>query len=371
MRRSSASRGLEPDAAPSEVASALSAEASPGVTVGEVVATFRAIAAIQRRRGEEACRRVVVSFTSGPADVIAVLELAARSGDPAIRAVATSGIGPGVPAVDVVPLFESADALRTCDDIVDELLRDDRYRAHLRSRGDRQEVMLGYSDSNKESGPVAAHWLLYRAQERLVAVARRHGVELTLFHGRGGSIGRGGGPTHRAILAQAPGSIDGRLKLTEQGEVLAAKYADPAIAEHELELVASSVLLASTPERDAETATIAETGRAVMEEMAEAAYRAYRALVWEEPTFEAWFGAATPISELSDLRLGSRPASRVTVGIEQPGRGGGSRGPVRAGTGDRGAPRDPVGLRLDAGADRAAGLVRPGDGARRPASPPR
>ena len=136
-------------------------------------------------------------------------------------------------------------------------------------------------------------------------------MELTLFHGRGGSIGRGGGPTHRAILAQAPGSIDGRLKLTEQGEVLAAKYADPAIAEHELELVASSVLLASTPERDTETGATAETGRAVMEEMAEAAHRAYRALVWEEPSFEAWFRAATPISELSDLRLGSRPASRA------------------------------------------------------------
>jgi phosphoenolpyruvate carboxylase len=317
---------IRPGASPSEIAAVLAAEASPDVTVGEVIATFRAVAAIQRRRGEEACRRVIVSFTAEPADVLAVLDLAERAADPAIGAVATSGIGPGAPAVDVVPLFESADALRSCDDIVDALLCDERYRAHLASRGDRQEVMLGYSDSNKESGPVAAHWLLYRAQERLVAVARRHDVELTLFHGRGGSIGRGGGPTHRAILAQAPGSIDGRLKLTEQGEVLAAKYADPAIAEHELELVTSSVLVASTPERDAEMAAVAETGRAVMEEMAEAALRAYRSLVWEEPSFEAWFRAATPISELADLRLGSRPAARASMtagGVGADGRDGG------------------------------------------------
>ena len=324
--------GIRPGADAAEVGATLAAEASPGVSVGEVVATFRAIAAIQRRRGEEACHRVVVSFTSGPADVLAVLDLADRAADPALRAVATSGIGPGTPAVDVVPLFESADALRRCDGIVDVLLRDGRYRAHLASRGDRQEVMLGYSDSNKESGPVAAHWLLYRAQERLVAVARRHGVELTLFHGRGGSIGRGGGPTHRAILAQAPGSIDGRLKLTEQGEVLAAKYADPSIAEHEMELVASSVLFASTPERDAETAAVAETGRAVMEEMAAAAHRAYRALVWEEPSFEAWFRAATPISELSDLRLGSRPASRAAASSSDDGDPG-SAGRPAAGPG--------------------------------------
>jgi phosphoenolpyruvate carboxylase len=320
--------GAGPGSDAARLATVLASDASPGVTVGEVIATFRAIAAIQRRRGEEACRRVVVSFTSEPADVLAVLDLASRAADPAIGAMATSGIGPGAPSVDVVPLFESAEALRACDDIVDALLRDERYRAHVASRGDRQEVMLGYSDSNKESGPVAAHWLLYRAQERLVGVARRHGVELTLFHGRGGSIGRGGGPTHRAILAQAPGSIDGRLKLTEQGEVLAAKYADPAIAEHELELVASSVLLASTPERDAEVAAVADVGRTVMEEMAEAAYRAYRALVWEEPSFEAWFRAATPISELSELRLGSRPASRASVSAPDDGDPEAARRPV-------------------------------------------
>ena len=294
-------------------ASVLEREVAPGVRVAEVVATFRAVAAVQRRWGEEACRRYVVSFTSSPADVTAVLDLAARAADPSIPTVATDGIPPGAPVLDVVPLFESADALRGCDAIMDGLLSDPRYRAHLASRGDRQEVMLGYSDSNKESGYVAAGWLLYTAQERLVSAARRHGVELTLFHGRGGSIGRGGGPTHRAILAQAPGSIDGRLKLTEQGEVLAAKFSDPATAERELELVVSSVLLASTPGRDATVAQAAADGRRTMDEMAEAALRAYRALVWEDPAFEAWFRAVTPIAELSALRLGSRPAARGTA----------------------------------------------------------
>jgi phosphoenolpyruvate carboxylase len=313
------------DGDPARLAAALATEATAGVTVAEVVATFRAIAAIQRRSGAEACRRVVVSFTTSPADVIAVLDLAARAGEAAIPAMATGGLAPASPEVDVVPLFESADALTTCDAIVDALLTDTRYRAHLESRGLRQEVMLGYSDSNKESGFVAANWLLYRAQERLVEAARRNGVGLTLFHGRGGSIGRGGGPTNRAILAQAPGSIDGRLKLTEQGEVLAAKYADRDVAEHELELLANAVLRASTPERDATVEAAVDEGRAVMDEMADAARRAYRELVWETPAFEAWFRTATPIAEISALRLGSRPAARG-VGDDAP-----AGGPISAG----------------------------------------
>ena len=145
-------------------------------------------------------------------------------------------------------------ALDAAGPILDALLDDPAYRAHIAGRGDRQEVMLGYSDSNKESGFLAAAWMLHQAQESLVAVARAAGVELTLFHGRGGAIGRGGGPTNRAILGQAPGSVDGRLKLTEQGEVIAANYSDPAIARRHLEQVTAAVLLASTPEHDARLA---------------------------------------------------------------------------------------------------------------------
>ena len=272
-------------------------EAGPGVSVGEVLDTFRAIADLQQAYTEVACHRYVVSFTRSARDVRDVLELRHLAGDPA-------------PALDVVPLFESADALEGCRGIVDAMLSDAVYRQHLAGRGDRQEVMLGYSDSTKESGFLAANWQLYRAQEQLVEVGQRHGIRLTLFHGRGGAIGRGGGPTNRAILAQAPGSVDGRLKLTEQGEMIAARYANIQIAQRQLEQVTHAVLLASTLEADPDVAAATEQGREIMAELADRGRTAYRALVWDEPAFEPLFRAATPIDELSALALGSRPARR-------------------------------------------------------------
>ncbi len=283
---------------------------APGVGAAEVLATLRAVADAQRRFGRAAAGRYVISFTRSASDVLAVLELARLAGDEAVSAAATGGLPPASPELDVVPLFESAEALEGCAAIVDQLVGDPVYRAHLAARGDRQEVMLGYSDSNKESGFLAANRLLYRAQEALVTTARRHGLELTLFHGRGGAIGRGGGPTNRAILAQAPGSIDGRLKLTEQGEVIAANYANPAIARRQLEQMTAAVLLASTPEHQALVAESAERGSAAIDELARTSEAVYRELVWEDPAFPAFFRDATPISELSALRLGSRPAAR-------------------------------------------------------------
>lgn len=306
----------------------LARQVAPGVTVAEVLATFRAMAALQRRAGEAACHRYVISFTTSPEDVAMVRRLAARAADPAIPASLTSGFPAGAPSLDVVPLFESAEALESAGTILAALIADPSYRAHLRERGDRQEVMLGYSDSNKESGYVAANWLLYRAQEELVAVARASGVELTLFHGRGGAIGRGGGPSHRAVLAAPAGAVDGRLKLTEQGEVIAARYANPVIARRGLEQVTSATLLAAAHVTDEEaTAARRDTavgtggpggvapfdladGRAAMEELAADARRAYRALVWDDAGFERVFGEATPIAAISGLRLGSRPAAR-------------------------------------------------------------
>jgi phosphoenolpyruvate carboxylase len=282
-------------------------ELSPGVTLDETLATFRAVERIQQRFGVEAAHRYVVSFTMAARDATDVLALA--------RAAAG---GSGSPELDVVPLFESADALEGAGGILDELLRDDAYREHLRSRGDRQEVMLGYSDSNKESGFLAANWLLHGAQAALVETARRHRVELTLFHGRGGAIGRGGGPTHRAIRAQAPGSVDGRLKLTEQGEVIAARYADPEIARRELELMTAGVLLASQPSHDERLAEAVAQGRPVMDELAATSRAAYRALVYEDPGFSAFFRTITPIEEISALRLGSRPAARRRAGESGP-----------------------------------------------------
>lgn len=301
-------------------------ELVPGVTPAEVLATFRAIAAIQGRFGEEACHRYVISFTASPADVTGVLELARLAGAPALPPTVTAGFGPASPVLDVVPLFESAEALAGCAGILEALFTDPAYRAHLRARGDRQEVMLGYSDSNKESGFLAANWMLHRAQSDLVEVTRRHGLELTVFHGRGGAIGRGGGPTNRAIRALAPGSLDGRLKLTEQGEVIAAHYADATIARRELEQMTNAVLSASTPEHEARLRELAAQGRPIMDELAERARVAYRALVWDEPAFARFFRDTTPISEISALRLGSRPAARGRLERERPDRGDAAEG---------------------------------------------
>ena len=285
------------------------AEVAVGVTLGEVLATFRAIGSIQDRFGVEAAHRVVVSFTAGPADVLDVLRLAG---------IASGGEGsPGderTPVIDVVPLLESSEALVAAGPILDALLRDPVYRLHLAARGDRQEVMLGYSDSNKESGFLAAAWMLHQAQSALAEVARRKGVELTLFHGRGGAIGRGGGPSNRAILGSAPGSVDGRLKLTEQGEVVTANYADPVIARRHLEQLTGAVLIASTDEHDAAARAALEAGAPILAELSATARAAYRALVHEDPGFAGFFREITPISELSDLRLGSRPAARGRQG---------------------------------------------------------
>ncbi|HEU0244488.1 MAG TPA: phosphoenolpyruvate carboxylase, partial [Candidatus Limnocylindrales bacterium] len=287
-------------------------EVAGGVALGEVLATFRAIARLQARYGVAASHRYVISFTSSPADVATVLELARRAAEPEPfgRPVpAFADLPPAMPALDVVPLLESAEALAGAAELLEALFTDPAYRAHLRERGDAQEVMLGYSDSSKESGFLAANWLLYRAQEALVATARRHGVRLTLFHGRGGAIGRGGGPANRAILAQAPGSVDGRLKFTEQGEVIAAHYADATIAQRHLEQVTAAALLASAPGHEDDALEAASAGRDTMTELTAISRNAYRALV-ERPGFAAFFRAATPIDLIPGLGLGSRPAVR-------------------------------------------------------------
>jgi phosphoenolpyruvate carboxylase len=291
-------------------------EVAAGVTAEEVLATFRAVARLQARAGVDACRRYVISFTTSPEDVLRVLELAARAAeaDPfGVPAPDLADLPALVPVLDVVPLLESAEALEGAGALLDALLSNPAYREHLRGRGDAQEVMLGYSDSSKESGFLAANWLLYRAQEALVATARRHGVTLTLFHGRGGAIGRGGGPANRAILAQAPGSVDGRLKFTEQGEVIAAHYSDAAVAQRHLEQVAAAVLLASTPEHERAVAEAGAGGASTMAELAAISRAAYRGLV-ELPGFPAFFRAATPIGLIAGLGLGSRPAARPASG---------------------------------------------------------
>jgi phosphoenolpyruvate carboxylase len=170
--------------------------------------------------------------------------------------------------------------------------------------------MLGYSDSTKESGAFAAAWLLHGAESKLADAAARYGVRLTLFHGRGGAIGRGGGPMSRAILASAPHSLGGHLKLTEQGEVVANRYADRDIALRHLEQLTNAVLVASSRAHEEQAKAAQSRGQATLQEIAERSARTYRALVWEDPAFERFYIAATPIAELSELALGSRPAAR-------------------------------------------------------------
>src|SRR5882757_2538270 len=264
----------------------------------EVLATFRAAAWIQDRFGVDACRRYVVSFTRSAADIAAVYELArhaTRSGRP--------------PVLDVVPLFESGEDLNHAPQVLDDMLELQPVRERLEANGRQLEVMLGYSDSAKELGPVGATLRLFDVQGQLARWAADHDVRLTLFHGRGGALGRGGGPAGRAVLAQAPGSVDGRFKVTEQGEVIFARYANPVIAQRHLEQVTSAVLLASSPVVGERNAEAARRFRPVAERMEAAALRAYRELV-ETPGFAEWLTRISPLEEISGLRIGSRPARR-------------------------------------------------------------
>jgi phosphoenolpyruvate carboxylase len=264
----------------------------------EVLATFRAIRSIQLRHGAEACRRYVVSFTTSAADISAVYELAefACPGQP--------------PVLDVVPLLESGDDLARAVPILDEMLMLEPVRQRLGETGRRLEVMLGYSDSAKELGMVSATLRLFDTELRLAAWAGQHKVQLVLFHGRGGALGRGGGPAGRAVLAQAPGSVDARFKVTEQGEVIFARYGHPAIAQRHLEQVTWAVLLASAPGQATEPgAADSEPFAPVAEALEAGALRAYRALVTADG-FAEWFARISPLAEIGGMRLGSRPARR-------------------------------------------------------------
>ena len=271
----------------------------------EVLATLQAMAWIQDRFGAEACRRYVVSFTRSAADIAAVHELARRA-FPDGR----------VPQLDVVPLFESGADLENATRVLDEMLRLEPVATRLAATGRRLEVMLGYSDSAKELGPASATLRLFGAQQRLSRWAAANGIQLVLFHGRGGAQGRGGGPAGRAVLAQPGGSVSGRFKVTEQGEVIFARYGHPVIAQRHLEQVASAVLLASAdPAPAADPDPAAERFRQVADGIDAGALGAYRALV-EADGFAEWFARISPLAEISAMRIGSRPARR---GVDAPG----------------------------------------------------
>jgi phosphoenolpyruvate carboxylase len=263
----------------------------------EVLATLRVIGQIQQRFGPEACRRYVVSFTRNAGDLAAVYELADAAMD-------------GRPIeLDVVPLFETGEDLQNSVEVLDNAIQLTRVRHRLTANDRRFEVMLGYSDSAKDVGPVSATLALYDAQARITAWAQRNAIRLTLFHGRGGALGRGGGPANRAVLAQAPGSVAGRFKLTEQGEAIPARYGNAAIAQRHIEQVTAATLLASTPAVEERAAAAADRFSVVEKTLDEAARTTYHRLV-KADGFAEWFGRVTPLEELGQLPLGSRPARR-------------------------------------------------------------
>jgi phosphoenolpyruvate carboxylase len=264
----------------------------------ETVETFRVMAAISEQLDPEIFQTYIISTTSQVSDLLAVLLFCRDAGL----------YQPGqYSQLNIVPLFETGEDLQRAPLLLDELLQLPVYREHLALRDNLQEVMLGYSDSNKEGGFVAANWALYRAQVALTAVTDRHGVRLRLFHGRGGAVGRGGGPAGQAILAQPPGTLHGQIKVTDQGEMISDRYLDPRTAHRHLEQVVNAVLRAGFPgmARHPEPEWVA-----AMERMAETARTVYRSLVYEDPDFLIYFRNATPVAEFNRLRIGSRPVSR-------------------------------------------------------------
>ena len=265
----------------------------------EVLEVFRTIAQIQNRYGPRAAGRYIVSFTTSAADLAAVHELARL-------AVRTGGTPP---VLDVIPLFETFADLQAAPGIMAEIVEHPQFAARLEATDRRLEVMLGYSDSSKDVGPVAANLALYEAQAKIAAWAKDSGIQLTLFHGRGGALGRGGGPANSAILAQPPHSVDGRFKLTEQGEVIFARYGDPNIAMRHIDQVAAAVLLASAPSIEKRNSAAADRYAEVAATMDAASRERFFSLVKAEG-FASWFATVTPMEEIGLLALGSRPARR-------------------------------------------------------------
>lgn len=265
----------------------------------EIVETFRIVAALLNQISPEAIQTYIVSMTRGTSDLLTVLLFAKEAG--------LFQPHQGYSQLNVVPLFETGADLAAAASVVAECLRAPIYRTQLQLRGDIQEVMIGYSDSNKDGGFLAANWALYQAQAALRDLAAEHGINLRLFHGRGGSVGRGGGPANRAILAQPPGSLGKQIKITEQGEVISDRYGMPPLAKRHLEQVLNAVLLLGfTPAADVQPAWVQ-----TLEHLARIAHQQYRALVYDNPRFLPYFRAATPIAEISRLKIGSRPASRT------------------------------------------------------------
>ena len=278
---------------------------------------MQAAADIHHRFGRAALPNYIISKTDGVSDMLEVALMLQQAGllvmPLPLQGEGWDGDG-GILHINIIPLFETIADLRGCGVIMDELFSIPYYRTLLQSRGSTQEVMLGYSDSNKDGGYLTANWELYKAELELVKVFGKHGIELRLFHGRGGTVGRGGGPSYEAILAQPPGSVNAQIRITEQGEVIASKYSDPEIGRRNLEILIAATLEATLVHHHGDDTTMPEFHR-IVEAISLDAYAAYRKLVYETPGFTDYFFAATPIREIAELNIGStlRRAQHLTT----------------------------------------------------------
>ena len=269
---------------------------NPGITVNsaETWSLFQLIAHAQRIYGKELFGPTIISMTHEVSDVLTVLLIARWTGC--------------ADGMRITPLFETISDLEMAPQTLTELFTTDVYRAHLATCDDEQVVMIGYSDSNKDGGYLMSNWALYQAQENITRTAREHKIRVTLFHGRGGTVARGGGPANRSILAQPAGTMEGRFRLTEQGEIIASRYSNPEIAYRRLQQITHAVLLASAPNPNAQD--IPAIWRSTMDTMGDASIKAYRKLVYETPGFIDFWRTATPINTISRMHIGSRPPAR-------------------------------------------------------------